>query len=311
MPRRLLIVPALALLACAHAPAGAPPEVPEDQLRRIDRFVEESGRSRHPPALRSRFAQAALDELQPLLRARPDDAELHWLAALAWVALADEKGAAQQDEAAAKRALDELAAVLRIAPDGGRAEDVAVERGILHSKLGHVAEALADYERALALHAWAGPYVAGDPMERPPGRAALLYGNAADSLMALGRVPEAIRCYRLAHEHTPKDAASLLAMPHYGLAVALDRDGQPEAAAAELRAALVRDPELAELSDKNVFFVPPGEKLYYVALAERARGHDAAAAESLRQFLATNPLPAFAARARQHLAAIEASGTAK
>src|SRR5262249_27963582 len=129
---------------------------------------------------------------------------------------------------------------------------------------------------------------------------------AADSFMALGRLGEAIAHYRLALEHTSKEGALLIATPHYGLAVALDRDGQPERSAEEMRLALVRDPELAELEDRGGVFVRAGDKHYYVALGEIARGRLSEAAAALRRFLASGPPPRYAARAGARLKEVEA-----
>ena len=280
-------------------------------MRRIDQLLDEASRSSHSRELRAKFGRQAIEELAPLLAVAPRDAELHYLAALGWMAVASAQGPASDghpEPVAARRAHEEFAAVERFDSDGGRAEDVCVERAILESKEGRLEEALADYRRALLIEAAAGPYVAGDPLELHRGRAALLHGNAADTEMALGRVEEAILSYRRALDVMPKDSATLGSMPHWGLAVALDRDRQLERSRAEVKAALARDPEMRDLDDAVVFFVPPGERFYYQALGLLARGQNAPAAEALRKFLATGPLPRFAERARRQLASIGHAG---
>jgi tetratricopeptide (TPR) repeat protein len=277
----------------------------DDPIDAVDRLVEESGRAAHPHALRARFGREAVKRLDLLIHVSPGDARLHLRAGLAWIAVADEQGPLATDPATARHAEDELLATRRLDAAGAHAEEVAFELAVLYSKLGRFADSLAEYDRAIAAHALAGPYPEGrDPLESSPGRASLLYSNSAETLMALGRLPEAIARYRAALELTPSDIARLASLPLWGLAIALDRDGQIDRARAAIRQALARDPKAADLDDGNVFFVPAGEKLYYQALAATETGDPAAAADFLRRYLDTNPRPRWAARARERLAAL-------
>src|SRR6185369_17290105 len=132
--------------------------------------------------------------------------------------------------------------------------------GVERSKLGQYAEAVADYDRQVAL-----------------GEAdATVYANSAEILMALGRLPEAEDRYReairideqvqdrRAREHS-------LTLSYYGLGVALDRDEQPVAAREMVARALALDPGLAKLNvaqqpGSDVFFIPEVDVFYYLGL---------------------------------------------
>jgi tetratricopeptide (TPR) repeat protein len=178
---------------------------------------------------------------------------------------------------------------------------LAVER----SKLGQYAEALDDYERDLA---------AGN-------REASVYANAAEILMALGRLAEAQDRYREAIR-VDEDAgdrrlrAYSLALSYYGLGVALDRDDQPAAAREMIGRALALDPNLyrlqtAQQPGSDVFFLPPGDVHYYVGLASAVAGRRADAEAAFRAFIAHNPKSPWLRHAKAHLGVMaEPAGTA-
>ena len=79
-----------------------------------------------------------------------------------------------------------------------------------------------------------------------------------------------------------------------GLAVALDRDGQPRAAHETMRRALALDSTtavltVATLPNADLFFVPAGDVYYYLGLARAVAGRRDEAAESFHEFLAQAP----------------------
>jgi tetratricopeptide (TPR) repeat protein len=108
-----------------------------------------------------------------------------------------------------------------------------------------------------------------------------LYSNAAELLMAAGRLDEAIVYYERSVTADPQNELN-----HYGLAVAYDRDGQVRKGAEAMKHAVARDPGLLRLVHADepeypVYFVPEGDKHYYLALAFLVRGDRA---EALRRF---------------------------
>jgi tetratricopeptide (TPR) repeat protein len=125
---------------------------------------------------------------------------------------------------------------------------------------------------------------------------AISYTNAAELLMALGRLDEAIAYYRAGQEHNTGDA-----LVFYGLAVAYDRDGQWENAKQAMVDAIQRDRSDTRLEEPGVFFVPDGDLHYYRALRAHVMGDEAEARASYRKFLDTCTGTKYAARAREHL----------
>jgi tetratricopeptide (TPR) repeat protein len=170
--------------------------------------------------------------------------------------------------------------------------------GVERSKLGQYAEAVADYDRQVALGE-------GD---------ATVYANSAEILMALGRLSEAEDRYREAirvDEQAPDRRARehSLTLSYYGLAVALDRDDQPVAAREMMSRALAIDPRasklaLAQQPGSDVFFIPEGDVFYYLGLAAEVAGRSTDAEAAFREFAARLPRSAWLPRARAHLDAL-------
>ncbi len=129
-----------------------------------------------------------------------------------------------------------------------------------------------------------------------------VHGNLAETFMSLGRLEEAIAHYREADALSPGQALNL-----YGLAVALDRDGNGHDAARVMRRALAIDPGMDELERPGVFFVPPGDVYYYFALGSEVKNNKAQAIKHWRSFLVFAPQSLYLARAREHLAALGAT----
>jgi tetratricopeptide (TPR) repeat protein len=131
---------------------------------------------------------------------------------------------------------------------------------------------------------------------------AISYSNAAELLMAVGRLDESIAYYRRSIELNASEPLN-----HYGAAVAYDREGQWLRATAELKDALRLDPNLERLDSSGVFFVPDGDKSYYLALIHQVRGHKDLAIDNYRRFLRTAAAKRYGFRAREHLAELGAT----
>jgi tetratricopeptide (TPR) repeat protein len=174
---------------------------------------------------------------------------------------------------------------------------VAAEEGILLSRMGRFAQAMVAYERALPLvEASRRP----NGLDERPG-SVLLWGNSAETAMALGRLDDAIRRYEIAVDNAPYgDVEWQLAL--YGLAVALDRDGQVERARHTIQRVLERDPSLSRLHDEGVFFAPAGDLYYYEGLGHEVAGDRTRARAAFARFVQAQPHSRWIVRARAHLA---------
>ena len=142
--------------------------------------------------------------------------------------------------------------------------------------------------------------------------------NMAEAEMRLGRLAEAVTGYRESYRLATEAASSsqeTAALACYGLAVALDRQGDTPAARTEMARALAIDPSMTLiLSSPNVFFVPAYERAFYIGLGFELRARDADAPlaarhEHLRRALAAykeyvakaRPEDRWVYRAREHL----------
>ena len=161
---------------------------------------------------------------------------------------------------------------------------------IVYAKLSEYAKAVGEYDRAERIIARAS-----GPLVNLSFRATMHY-NAADSLMAMGQLDAAIERYRMALRASPRYTLAL-----WGLAVALDRDGQNSAAYAAIHKALAIDPKMAHLTSKDVFFVPDGELYYYVGLGNEVRGKRKEAAKAFATYLEKVRTSPWRVRARTHL----------
>jgi tetratricopeptide (TPR) repeat protein len=132
------------------------------------------------------------------------------------------------------------------------------------------------------------------------GARAILWGNSAETLMALGRLPESIGRYRQA-EAASSPGSLEWELAEWGLGVAFDRDGQSEKSRSHVASALGVDPTLAHLDSDDVFFEPPGDKLYYQALGHEVAGDREEAVAAWRAFVDSSPGSPFVRRAREHL----------
>jgi tetratricopeptide (TPR) repeat protein len=182
------------------------------------------------------------------------------------------------------------------------AEHIAFELGIVYSRLGHFKEALAEYETARTL--WPSEREANGWDDESVSRS-ILFSNSAETLMALGRIQDAIGRYRVARDMVrpflPTESAALAwELAEWGLGVALDRDDQLEAARASVASALERDPNMMHLRADDVFFEPAGEQFYYLALGHEVAGDRDEAIAAWQKYLASSDAR-YSRRAKAHL----------
>jgi len=172
------------------------------------------------------------------------------------------------------------------------------QRSIVHTKIGgdeNWAKAIEDYDYCLAL---------------APDDTTLLT-NAAEILMALGRLDESIELYERAVDYL-NDPLFL-----YGLAVAYDRKGSVERArdtiltAVEIERNTPNTKPMAALDKETVFFIPNGDVHYYKGLAFEALGETKLALLHYREFLRAVPDTKYAEQARQHIDALANGGKSK
>jgi len=180
-----------------------------------------------------------------------------------------------------------------------RLADSLFSRAILRTKLVQTAKnpkpllegALADY-RALLDRA--------DGLTISPPEQ--IWGNLAETYMMLGRMEEAIEAYHIALRLGGDESTA------YGLAVALDRDGSPAEALEVIRS---QSEELfrryrGRYSRGEIFYVPPGEEYYYLALVYEAWGRLSESIEFWKQFIRSGAHPQFHGRAKQHIDSLQA-----
>lgn len=197
-------------------------------------------------------------------------------------------------EAALKQAIVELKQARR--DDQRQALDceIAGLLGIVYSHLERFTEAVSEYDHAISM-------LPGEPdLAHAPRRQqqAMLLGNSAEALMALGKLDEAIRRYAQAESIDRTDQASLHAL---GLAVAYDRDGQLQKSREALQRALAADPGLRTFQSDDVFFVPEGDRYYYWGLLNEEFGNRDEAIKAFRDFVTEVPRSRYAVRARAHI----------
>jgi tetratricopeptide (TPR) repeat protein len=182
------------------------------------------------------------------------------------------------------------------APLDPRISDILLRRALLNTKLvnglatdhGRLEAAARDYRAALDR---------SDGISTTRGDEQML-GNLAETYMMLDRLDDAIDMYQQAVA-----AGAARTSTVYGLAVALDRDGQGDQA---IRRILGQGEEGFDSFEKEffratIFFVPEGESNYYFALANEAFGNDGQALEYWGRYLKSGAHPEFQPRAKEHI----------
>jgi len=185
------------------------------------------------------------------------------------------------DDLVGGRAVLEKARAL--SPDGDDGDpQLSFQLGFARSSTGDLQGGLVEYRRAEAQGG-----LGSDEW--------LLQYDLGDTLVALGRLGEAIEAYRKATRLSSE------VLPRYALAVALERDDQLERSSRELTAAMARDPQLQQLRSPRFSFLPAEEVHYYLYLVFDSRGQRVEARAELENFLHALPGSPYAGRARAHL----------
>lgn len=180
---------------------------------------------------------------------------------------------------------------LELAPADPRAEDVLFTRSLAYTKLGgdkNFEKAAADYESILSII---------DTASAEPAQVATIMTNAAEVYMGIGKLDRAIELYTAGLEHNREQVYA------YGLAVALDRNGQ-HVRAREVMANYrfridVMRPQPPQLV--TFFFVPRGDEFWYYALGQESNGDLASARNYYKQYLRFQGNSRYADLARRHI----------
>lgn len=149
-----------------------------------------------------------------------------------------------------------LEQTIALDPDHPVAIDARYALAIAYARLGKPRKEIEVYDALL-------------DRETSPERRATVLCNQAEAYMILGELDRAITGYRASVR-----LGSDNPLPHWGLAVALDRSGDPDQAIAEVNDALRQDPEARQLHGPDVFFVPAYDRFWYDALGAMARARN-------------------------------------
>ena len=158
-------------------------------------------------------------------------------------------------------------------------------------------EALASYEQPIAL---------GDaeaPPTRTPPSCSWRSAACARPRTGIARPSASTRA-------PPTGAARARArVRYYGLAVALDRDRQADAARETMARALAMDPSgvavaAGRAARRRLLFFPEGDVFYYIGLASEVGGKTDERTAAFQEFVARQPKRPWLARARAHLGAL-------
>ncbi len=291
--RRLVAV----ALACASLFSAGIARAESDLLSRAEELLRQAASTRQAAA-RFHLADEAQALAEQAARKSPRSAEPHLALARA-LNVSDPDHPERCRPGACERATDELHRARALDSGGALASTIAQELGLALSRLRRYPEALAEYDRAIGLiDAERLPNLWDDP-----GSRSILFSNSAETLMALGRLGEAIDRYRRARDLAEPGSLEWQ-LAEWGLGLALDRDEQLDKAAESIRHVIDVDPTMSHLSDDNVFFEPPGDVYYYRALGHEAAGDRELALSAWRDYLASAPPARWARRARAHLAEV-------
>jgi tetratricopeptide (TPR) repeat protein len=319
-----MAIAAAAAAALALVPAGAGANVwrdatddtqrkaYDDQLANGDRAVELASLDSESPLEAQHNLDAAIQAYRTAAKLEPDAAEPYYRIARSMYQLYFDCPHASSGMTASKLCVGDLVADLAKPRPHQLAEAILAawaafearapldpritshflfERAILETKLAtpaHWVAAAHDYEQLLARDDF-------DSEQLRP----LAEGNLAETYMMLGRLDDAIDAYRLALRHGSRDAL-------YGLAIALDRDDQTEFAEDAIREAgddMLKQ-FIGNIRSNDWFFVPDGERYYYLALIEETLGNDDAAAADWQHFIDSGAHPQYQPRARAHIEAL-------
>ncbi|MFH2010670.1 MAG: tetratricopeptide repeat protein [bacterium] len=161
--------------------------------------------------------------------------------------------------------------------------NMAFELGIAYAKRGQYAESMAVYRK-------------GMPATHHLQTRGIMASNGAESVMALGKLSQAVALYRKSLRLRPRTNSAAW----WGLMVAYDRMGRTAAADRALRQGLLLDPLLQGLTGQGVFFVPQGDVHNYLALVYEGQGRIRDALRQWNRFLLAQPARRWSKRAREH-----------
>jgi tetratricopeptide (TPR) repeat protein len=228
--------------------------------------------------------------------ARPDAAEPHYRAAEVLHSQFLESASASEpvlrDRAVAERALEHWEAFAARAPLDPRVTATLFDRALVRTRLATEA----DFQQAITCYETLAERA--DMRSLPAEQVATWLANLAETYMMVGRLADAIESYQRALEYRADFTYG------YGLAVALDRDGQT-ALAREVMLSYAATDRMRDLHRGSVFFVPDGEIEYYLALGHEALEDFDQAAEHYRRFIASGAHPRYQARAAENLRRVE------
>ncbi len=185
-----------------------------------------------------------------------------------------------------------------------------VQLGDVRAREGRYAAAATSYAAALAAGATA-PAVAIRLGDALMADGQLLQAESAyrDAIASAAVIPPSERdSLRL---DDPRGRAHDLALACFGLAAALDRDGQAAPARQMVREALAADPtaavlEVAALPGSDVRIAPEGDVFYRLGLARLAGARRTDAAAAFHEYIDRLPHSRWADAAQAHLAELEA-----
>ena len=196
----------------------------------------------------------------------------------------------------AERAIKHWVEFERLAPRDPRLESIYFRRSLTYTKLGGADNyrlAAADYEKELRLI---------DPGSVSEDQIARVLSNAAEIYMALGELDRALTLYYDSIEF----ATTSQRLYAFGLAVALDRDGQGVKARETIRRFGGYSYGVLNPPDGGVFFIPDGDEHYYQALGHESSGDLQSAISHYRQFVRIQPRSPYVERAQQNIKQLEA-----
>lgn len=225
------------------------------------------------PSKRKKLLKKAVAEARKWSNKHPKSANIHYWLGFTLYQLKDYKAS-----------LVALKKALKLDPKHKYRSDISFKLGIIYTTQLEFLKAYKTYKDALAT------------TTRNESKG-VIYSNAAECLMGLGRIREAIRAYQNSLAVKPGKNSQAL----WGLAVALDRDEQIIKAKQAAKAAVRLDPKLTHIQGEGIFFVPKGEQHYYLAMAQEALGNMATALRHWKAFAKALPKSPWSYRARDHI----------
>jgi len=271
---------------------GDGPSGHQKAMKRGDQQTLASIRHRGPRRTLSLQLQRAIRSYEQAITLAPRNAEAYYRAAQTIYTYYISEPKAPSAEKTEK-ALRYWSKFEELAPLDPRIPDVLFQKSLALTKQANdkaFKRAIAIYDRLLDI---------SSPQSLDPNTISIYLGNKAELHMMLGELDASIDDYYLALDHGSRSWLG------YGLAVALDRDGQGIKARQVMRTNVLNDKNMSRLSQDGTFFVPRGEKNYYLALGYEVLGDYKRAVRHYRAFIVSGAHPRFHSRAREHIFRLE------